>query len=609
MMGLTNDDRERTQEVYEQVAGYQKPPLLVLPEFEELQMAGLSSDPLARKVIHVALSLAGFRRFYQKLPEQFEEIYRHTNLRLPGLYTPLISATLALADDPRNLDPLQRAATLLLATRSLHHDVMTGKLPQDTVQGQPLEMGQYPNLFSTCLTIEGKRVRVFKSTNIRRVIVIVARRFFELDLGAPDQVPDVDHIVLMLQDIVERARQRRLPIDQPSPALLTATSNSRQIRMFYRLQQIQVNAESLAKMRHSFVILCLELDSYPSSSAEAAYVTHCTNYENRWFHSSLQLVVYGNSRACAICNFTTYLDGNTMMRAAAEIQRRGAKWPLSDSMPRRVTSPAPANELRWRVPPMALVQAQRDIRPIIDPQQATFEIDTIGRNFFATYNVAAVPAFILALQMTARHFIGHHAKITQFLSMSKFRCMDLVTTVVTTPEVERFVDLVRQSQCEAQQSMALMQQAIDSQAQACRIARRYSSLDDLLALYIRRSQGVKRGLVIFIVFLMHFILRRLGRLKTEGREILVSHPEIYPEVPVVGRPGIRLPYVKYFGLHYQIFDQKIVITMMPAISWRIPNAELIAVLAESLERIKQIIIDAQWGKTMSPNGIDSHGKK
>lgn len=258
-MGTTIQDQERTREVYEQVGGYQKPPLISLPPIEELHLPGLNDDALARKVLNIALDVSGFRRFYQQLPQQFENIYRHTNLRLPGLYTPLISATLAMTDDPRITDPLQRAATLLLGSRSLYHDVVSGKLRPDTVQGQVLEMGQYPNLFSTCLTIEGKAARVFKSTNISRIIVIVARRFYELEIGDSEQMPELGQVVLALTDIVQRAQQKRLPIDQPSPALLTATSNSRQIRAFYRLQKIKVNAESLEKIKHSFVTLCLEL--------------------------------------------------------------------------------------------------------------------------------------------------------------------------------------------------------------------------------------------------------------------------------------------------------------------------------------------------------------
>jgi hypothetical protein len=72
------------------------------------------------------------------------------------------------------------------------------------------------------------------------------------------------------------------------------------------------------------------------------------------------------------------------------------------------------------------------------------------------------------------------------------------------------------------------------------------------------------------------------------REILISHPEIYPEIPVVGRPGIRLPYVKYFGLHYQILPQRIVITLMPSVTWTIPNTQVVAELKAALDAIASV---------------------
>jgi hypothetical protein len=42
-------------------------------------------------------------------------------------------------------------------------------------------------------------------------------------------------------------------------------------------------------------------------------------------------------------------------------------------------------------------------------------------------------------------------------------------------------------------------------------------------------------------------------------------------------------------LHYQIFEEKIIITMMPSVTWTIPNAELITVLRESLQRIQWVV--------------------
>ncbi|MCU0644409.1 MAG: choline/carnitine O-acyltransferase [bacterium] len=590
--------QERTRDVYEEVGGYQKPPIIPLQGIENLELHGLKSCRFSHIILKTAIVTTGFRRFYQQLPQRFEDIYRKTNLRLPGLYTPLISATLTLADDPRKVSPIERAATLIFATRNLYNDIVSGKLPQDMNQDQVLEMGQYPNLFSTCLIVDGKEARIFKSTNTTSIIVIVARRFYKLEIGIPGIETTIDQVKEALSDIVRRAQQNRLRNDEPSPGVLTCASNSRQIRTFYKLQKIKTNADSLAALRHSFITLCLDLESFPESYADAAYFTHSSNCENRWFHSSLQLVVFGNARASVICNFTTYLDGNTMMRAASEIQKRGIRCPLTNNANSTRPNIPTADELKWMIRPGTILQARQDINRILDTQQATFEIQSIGRNFFKTHNIAAVPAFILALQMTAKRFTGKNVKISQFLSMSKYRCMDLVTTVVTTPEVIKFVELMDGSELNNCHAMQFMQQAINSQAQACRMARRYNSLDDILPLFYHLNRGVKRLYIIFIAILTNFVLKIFGLLKSEEREILVSHPEIYREVPVVGRPGIRLPYVKYFGLHYQIYEQKIVITMMPSVNWRIPNAELIAVLTESLDRIKQVIIDANWGGNM-----------
>ena len=52
---------------------------------------------------------------------------------------------------------------------------------------------------------------------------------------------------------------------------------------------------------------------------------------------------------------------------------------------------------------------------------------------------------------------------------------------------------------------------------------------------------------------------------------------------MVGRPGVRLPYVRYFGLHYQMLDDRTRFTVMPGRSWTIPNAEFAAELGSSFD--------------------------
>ena len=54
---------------------------------------------------------------------------------------------------------------------------------------------------------------------------------------------------------------------------------------------------------------------------------------------------------------------------------------------------------------------------------------------------------------------------------------------------------------------------------------------------------------------------------------------------MVGRPGVRLPYAQLFGLHYQIFPDSIVITMMPGIHWQVSNKDLVVELESNLNKI------------------------
>jgi len=173
--------------------------------------------------------------------------------------------------------------------------------------------------------------------------------------------------------------------------------------------------------------------------------------------------------------------------------------------------------------------------------------------------------------------------------MSKYRCMDLLTAEVSTPAVVRLVEHLETGDLTDPKTQIIFEAAIHSQIEVCRKTRGYLPLDSTFSLFFFSRKGIRRFYAILIWYLMLKILRILGWHKSVGREVLVSHPTIYPEIPVIGRPGVRLPYVKYFGLHYQIFEEKIVVTLMPSVSWTVPNAEVIAVLQESLEQIQALI--------------------
>lgn len=581
--------RERTRDLYEEFPGSPRPPLIPLPDPDNLEalerdLTGDSRRSLSLKVLHRVLLTLGFKKFQQQLTEKgLEDLLRRCDLRRLGQCAPTISATVNLVDDPRGVSALQRAATVLLAARQLYAEIRSGNLPPDRFRDQELEMGQYPNLFATSIVWDGWRPRVFKSTDTSHVTLAIGRRLYSLDLGELEAGLPIESLQEALEELVEHARRSPLPINEPALGLLTCAKPATQRKAFRLLRRDGGSREALQALRHSLFTLCLDLEQEPATDAAAAQMAHSENLANRWHHASLQLVVFDNAKACAIFKFDASIDGNTMMRGAAEIQKRASRCPLHSPAQQSGAAVPVATELHCRIGRSHLRRARRDIRAILDNQQATFEISSIGRHFFQTRNVDSVPAFILALHMTVAHLTGTSARIEQQLALSKYRCMGLTTAVVTTPEMVRFTQYAAGAEIDAGKAKELMRAAIDSQQRACRQARNHLPVSQLVALFTCYLQGWQKIKVAAIV-----VACKLLGIKWYS-DVIVSHPSIFPEASMLGRPGVRLPYLNYFGLHYRMMDDSITVTMMPGADWDIPNADFIAVLEDRLRCLQEII--------------------
>ncbi|WP_456442489.1 choline/carnitine O-acyltransferase [Caldithrix abyssi] len=582
---------ERTKNIYEQLAAYPKPPLVPLPAWDEmtsLEEMGIKDSAISRAVVKTLMTLTGFKSYYKSLPNRLEDDLRKTNMRGAGLFALINSATLALKDDPRKLNALQRAATLIMAVYGFYDDLMSGKLAPDRHKDHVLEMGQYPNFFGTSLIIENGRARLFKSSKTDQITVIYRGHYFLINVGHPGQSTSFAELLETLTKIVNQVNQNGDAPNAASPGLLTGIAHPAQIKIFSNLLHIPQNRLAFEKIRHSFFTICLDLDDHPQSYAEAARLTQSRNHFNRWYHSSLQIVVFGNARATTFCSFNAYLDGNPMMRGSAEIQKRAA----AVSLPENQTQPAVLltfNKLNWQIPPGPLKKAEKIAERVIDHQQATFEINGTGKNFFNQFNMLPVPAFMVVLAMAAKQLFGKHLNIIQYLSMSRYRCMNLTNANATTEEVTQFVDYVQNEGFNPQQALELFKKAIDSQRTAYRAARKYFPPSKIISLFVNTRKGFARLWVNLLLGVSVLILKIAGKYQPQSMDIPVSHPDIFEEIPVVGRPGIRLPYARYFGLHYQIWDDKIVLTYMPGVTLKYSNEELTKALENNLTIVKQIL--------------------
>ena len=580
--------KERTTDIYEQVEGYPKPPLVPLPDkddYSSVEKDGLVLNSKSEKILRAFGTLSGFRRYHQVFENNLEEILRKTNTRGPGLFAPVISASLAMDPDPRPLSPYERAATLLFAAQELYQEIITAKFPPDTYKGQALEMGQYPNLFATNIVVDRAGGRLFKSNNNQYIIVIVNNRFYALEIWNPSQPLSINETIELLQSIAASAREESIGDESLTPAIITSVSDRTQAKLFSQIRGHRINEQSLEIMKHTFLVLCLDLDSTPANAQEIAQFSHIGNLNNRWWHSSLQLVVFGNSQAAAIGSFSAYIDGNVMMRGISEIQQRALRIMLDPDASYNHHNYDPTYEVKWNILPKWESTARKDLEQILDHQSSSFTIDGIGRKSFISKNLEPVPAFILALQMTANTFSQQSPLITQFFTLSRYRCMDLDTTFVTTEEVKQFTKEMLSLDKNKRNALRLIAPAIRSQIEAIRKGRKELSQMTILGYYMNSRSRLGKFYVNVVLMFTIFLLRKLNLLFPRPREIVVSHPEIYPGIPVVGRPGVRLPYAQLFGLHYQIFPDSIVITMMPGIHWQVSNKDLVVELESNLNKI------------------------
>lgn len=292
--------------------------------------------------------------------------------------------------------------------------------------------------------------------------------------------------------MAEDASRNRPGNEEALPGLLTCANHASQLTAFRGLQKTSPNRESLAALRHSFLTLCLDREGAPASDAEAALLAHSGNCTNRRFYAGLQIVVFGNAKACVICNFSTYIDGNSMIRAAAELQRRALQYTVSGRTGGKAPGLRPVQELRWNINRSLLERARKDLHLVLDNQQATFELATIGRRFLSSFERDPLALFVIALQIATKRLTGKMPTISQFLTISKYRCGDLTTADVTTPEVVRFVDYMEGGAPDPGHARELLKEAVESHKRSCRQARSLLSLLHVFGLYVHSVTGLHR---------------------------------------------------------------------------------------------------------------------
>ncbi len=558
-------------------------PLQPLDPAAAFEAFGIRNTAFARLLAAAAFRASGFARFHRRLPDRLDNLVEGSyRVAATG---PVVAATMALVDAPSAPGPFLRAAAMIKACWDINRELRDGTFAPDEHRGEPLEMRQYLNLFGTMSVFDGKEFRLFKTADERRLLVLARGRPFVVDLGAGSAEPSVSSMAEALERAWNQSDHAQPGGEDGGFGWVSCLPLTQQQEQLANVLADPSSARSYDLLRSTFLTLCLDIESKPADFAEEARAAHSGNCGNRWFHASVQLVVFGNAKASVICDFNAGLGGNTMMRAAAEIHRRSL--PFLGS---HVQAPSPAEvrveSLAWTLDRAIAQGNAAAMGPLLDTQQATFELRGRGREAFAARGLDPVPVFSTAVQHAVFRLTGRFVRVRQFVSQAKYRAHNVALALVSTREMRALIDALAVPGPDRDVVGTLFRAAVDAQRQQNRNARSYVSVARALQLF-RSVQSDKRAPRVLGV--MFSALRALKLQKpVPPTDVVLSHPDLFPDVPIMGRPGIRLPYVGCFGLHYLIWDDRITVTVMPSTAWTIPNTQLIAEIESCLDRLAAI---------------------
>jgi hypothetical protein len=311
------------------------------------------------------------------------------------------------------------------------------------------------------------------------------------------------------------------------------------------------NVSALSQISNSLFVVCLD------QTSDVTMIHRETI--NRWHLSSLQIVVNDKS-AAIIASFPCGLDGNTMGRFAAELVKRSQL--LSQS----------TFKTNWNH--INLNCSVTDQKISFNDESGISTIDGIGASRLTQMGLNPDAVFNVALITTIYRLLNVVPNVLEHVSLSSFRKMGVELAAITTPEVIRYAIYASSKEQDSKIETKLLKEAIDSHLKSIKTTRSRISLKTLSMLNVRTCQ--------FWTCLQTWLLA----MSIAGKpDIIVSQPKLHQEVLFVGRPGVRIPYVRYFGLHYQIHSDKISLVLMPSLTWKISQNLLFKELTFSIQKI------------------------
>jgi hypothetical protein len=535
---------------------------------------GVRDTPVARCIVSLGARASGLDTFVRTLsPDALEALLRDRSWR-PHVCGPLDAAAMVFQADSLPATPARKAAALSAAALSLSDDILAGELTCDEFHGRPLEMGQYRNLFGTNLDLR-KGVWT-RASDTRTFAVLCKGHMFCATLPLHGDREGRDALTDLFETVIAQ------PHGESQLALLSAVGGFRSLAL-----SENASRSDLEQLQRVLFTVCLDVEHTPHTDEQCGELAQIRNYTNRWYASSLQLVVFANGRSAILCSASANIDGNTMTRAAAEIRRRACA--TGDSQRRPGTSDrlllAP-RRLEGRLGVKAVNAARAYVQPLLSRQPSVFTLRGYGRTHFERAGLPPVPAFVVAIHVALRKLFNGHAHVRQYLSQATYRCMGIRLLATHTPTMAAASHALSQRHDEPK---ALLDLALLEYQSRTRLARSHLPITTLRQLHYHSAAGRHRRWIETVDRASGFLLRKLVGIDAAPWSVVLSHPSPSEGVPIVGRPGVAPPG-RRVGIHYQIAEEELLLVMSS--STEFPNLKFTEALLDACAIVSRCALAA-----------------
>jgi hypothetical protein len=490
-----------------------------------------------------------------------------------------MSAAVALEDDPMGLAPATRAAALAASAVDFLRRLRVGAVQPDEIAGQVQDMSQFFNIYGTHAMPGGSQDQVEHTTAMGSIIVGCCGRLHELRLSGTDVSSDFAGIRAALGGL-------RSPGERSARGEWgwgTAARRPTWAKIRRQLLRDPSNERSLAAIRRASFLLVID-EHEPSSVAETLRLAQSGNAGERWYDFGLQLIVFANGRAAMVFNHRNNIDGNIMARHASEVQS-GAR-SLSRAEPPQ-TAACSLHSLPLELSGSQLALAREDARKFMSSDPYFLSLDGYGRRFFREHESGGDAGFQVALHAACTTLLGRVPNIMSWAAVRHHKDVGLNLALTTTEPMRRMA-----RQLAGVDALAgggeLMDRVIQQHRQVIADSRQGMPLYQVMHHYMTRAKPAQRAVLLLVLVAMG-----ITRFKFDA---IVSNPRMFPGVAAFGRAGAVLPYLRLFGMHYQIHEERVDVVLSPGCDWKVERQAFEEALRSAL---------VQFGRVRSAANVES----